>query len=63
MMTSTNRRNAWIALVLGLTFGSLIALGQCLEDDTGAPPPLPSDGAQFRQWLCTEYDALIDVGC
>lgn len=62
-MSTTNRRNAIIGLMMGLLIGSLAVLGSCLDDDTGAPIPLPSDGAQFRQWLCTEYDQAFEMGC
>lgn len=62
-MSRTNRRNAWIALGFGLLIGTLAVIGSCIDDSDRGAPPLPSDGAQFRQWLCTEYDQLIDVGC
>lgn len=62
-MTPTNKRNAKIAFIIGLLIGILAIIGNAVDDDGAPPPPLPSDGAQFRYWLCTEYDQLVDVGC
>ena len=62
-MPSHLKRNSIGAFMIGLIIGIFAVIGSCIENDDEHPAPLPSDGAQFRQWVCDEYDMAFDVGC
>lgn len=49
-------------LIIGIIIGTLAVIGRNVSNDERAPVPTQhSDGAQFREWLCS--NSLPDDGC
>lgn len=61
------KRNTIIAFIIGLLIGVLSIIGSCIDSNDDDPAPtttqVPSDGAQFREWYCTEYTGPDKQGC
>ena len=58
----SNKRKAVMWLIIGIIIGTLAVIGRNVSNDERAPVPTQhSDGAQFREWLCS--NSLPDDGC